>query len=436
MAIVLRGGDVLAPGGLLAGYGVRVEENRIEAVAPNGALFAAPADTVVDTAGHIIAPGFINVHMHMYGVLSHGITAEALVTEFASFLEDFWWPYVENRVDRALARLTAEWACVEMIESGVTSFMDVLEAPFALPGALNAEAEAVEKSGLRAWLSFEACERVSPENGQAGLLENAEFVRRHSASGSLVQGMMSVHTLFTGSPDFLRRARALSRELNCGVHMHLSESAYEPDWARLHYGKMPAEVYEELGFLDSGVLASQCVQLTPRELEILQRTGVRAVHMPLSNCEVGGGVAPVPGMLRFGIPVGLGTDGYVNSFFEVMRGAFLIHKAHLCDPQAMPASEVYRMATSLGAQALGAPDAGRIEQGCLADLIVLAADTPTPVNRHNVYDQLILFRNPQDVRDVMVNGRFLKRNGALTTLDKEHIRARLRESAEKFWKRK
>lgn len=436
MATILRGGDVLAPGGFLEGYGVRVEGNRIAAVAPNVALMASGEDTVVDTAGHIVAPGFVNGHMHMYGVLSHGITAEALVTEFSSFLEDFWWPYVENRVDRALARLTAEWACVEMIESGVTSFMDVLEAPFALPGALDAEAAAVEQAGLRGWLSFEACERVSPENGRAGLLENADFVRRRNRPGSLVQGMMSVHTLFTGSPDFLRQAKALARELGCGIHMHLSESAYEPDWVKARYGRTPAEVYEELGFLDEGVLASQCVQLAPREMEILQRTGVRAVHMPLSNCEVGGGVAPVPDMLRMGVPVGLGTDGYVNSFFEVMRGAFLIHKAHLCDPQAMPASEVYRMATSLGARALGVPDAGRIEQGCLADLIVLAADTPTPVNRHNAYDQIILFRNPQDVRDVMADGRFLKRDGRLTTLDKEGIRAGLRESAGRFWKGK
>jgi len=433
MATILSGGYVLRPEGLAEDWGVRVEDGRIALVAPGGALPAAEGDAVVDTAGHIVAPGFVNGHTHMYGVLSHGITAEAPVTEFGSFLEDFWWPYVENRVDRELARLTAEWACAEMIDSGVTGFMDVLEAPFSLPGALEAEAEAVERSGLRAWLSFEACERVSAENGQEGLRENADFVRRHNRPGSLVRGMMSVHTLFTGSPAYLRQAKALADELGCGIHMHLSESAFEPGWVRARYGKTPAAVYEELGFLDEGVLASQCVQVTPPELEILKTCKVRAVHMPLSNCEVGGGIAPVPEMLGMGIPVGLGTDGYINNFFEVMRAAFLIHKANLCDPQAMPAKSVYEMATSLGARALGCPGAGRLEAGCAADLCVIAADTPTPVNRRNVYDQLVLFRNPQNVRDVMVNGRFVKRNGKLTTLDPAAVKAELRDRAARFW---
>lgn len=434
MGTVIRGGYVLKPDGLQEGWGVRVEGGRIVCVAPNAALEVQKDDAVVEAQGHIIAPGFVNGHMHMYGVLSHGITAEALVSEFGSFLEEFWWPYVENRVDHALARLTAEWACVEQIESGITSFVDVLEAPNALPGVLEREAEVVRRAGLRAWLTFEACERVSPENAEAGLIENAAFVSANNQKGNLVQGLMSVHTLFTGSRGFLKKAKALADSLGCDMHMHLSESVFEPDWAQRNCGKTPVAVYEELGFLDENVLASQCVQMSMEELARLREKGVRTVHMPLSNCEVGGGVAPVPDMLRLGIPVGLGTDGYINNFFEVMRAAFLIHKAYRQSPEEMPAKSVYEMATSLGAKAIGRPDAGKIEEGCVADLISIAADTPTPINRHNVYDQLILFRNPENVRDVMVNGAFVKRDGVLTTLEKENVKARLRERAAAFWK--
>ena len=436
MATVMFGGGVLKPGGLYEGWGIRIEGNRITRIAPNEALKAGVDDIAIDARDHIIAPGFINGHMHMYGVLSHGITAEALVTEFGSFLEDFWWPYVENRIDHPLARLTAEWACVEQIDSGITSFVDVLEAPLSLPGALNAEAEVVHRAGLRAWLTFEACERVSAENAQAGLKENAAFVQANNHPDSLVQGMMSVHTLFTGSLAFLTQAKALANSIGADIHMHLSESVLEPDWAKAHCGRTPVEVYDELGFLDERVLASQCVQVAPAELAVLKKRGVRAVHMPLSNCEVGGGIAPVPDMLTLGIPVGLGTDGYINNFFEVMRAAFLIHKAYRQSPQEMPAKSVYEMATSLGAATIGRKDTGRLEEGCLADLITIAMDTPTPINRHNVYDQLILFRNPQNVRDVMVNGVFLKRNGQFTTLNQARIKAQLRERAAAFWKGK
>jgi cytosine/adenosine deaminase-related metal-dependent hydrolase len=155
--------------------------------------------------------------------------------------------------------------------------------------------------------------------------------------------------------------------------------------------------------------------------------------MPLSNCEVGGGVSPVSDMFDRGMTVGLGSDGYINNFFEIMRGAFLIPKAHFQSTSIMPAQDVYDMATTLGAQAVGLPDAGRLEAGCKADLITIDLDTPTPINEHNVYDQIVLFRNPQNVCDVMVNGRFLKRNHRLLTVDAETAKTNLRACAQTFW---
>ena len=74
--------------------------------------------------------------------------------------------------------------------------------------------------------------------------------------------------------------------------------------------------------------------------------------MPVSNCEVGGGIAPVPAMLKAGIEVALGTDGYINDFFTVMKEAFLIHKANEETTEVMSAPEVFRMATEFGAKAM------------------------------------------------------------------------------------
>lgn len=432
-ATILKGGYLMTRDGLKKDWGVKVEGNRILQVGPNAEISAGAGDVVVDATDRLIAPGFVNGHMHMYGVLSHGITAEALVTEFSSFLEDYWWPYVENRIDQDLARLTTQWSCVEMIDSGITSFTDILEAPTSIPGVLEVEAEVVRNAGLRAFLTFEACQRMSEENAQLGLRENADFIRRNNKPGSLVQGMMSVHTLFTGSKEYMKQAKSLARELDCDIHMHLSESVFEPTWTQEHYGQWPVDVYEEIGYMDERVFASQCVQMQDHELDIMARRGARICSMPLSNCEVGGGVAPVTKMLERGIKVGLGTDGYINNYFEVMRGAFLIHKAYLQNPMAMPAKEVYAMGTWLGAEAMGIPDAGKLEAGCLADVITINLDSPTPINEHNVYDQLILFRNPADVNDVMVDGKFLKRDGKLLTVDAAAIKAELRDKAARFW---
>ena len=420
-ATVIKGAFLMTENGLKKDYGLRMEEDRIIQIAPNDKLLVNEADKLIEVPDEMILPGFVNGHNHMYGFLSHGITAEAMVTEFESFLDDFWWPYVEDRLNHGLVEATARWACAEMIDSGVTSFVDILEGPNAIPGALEVEKKVVEEAGLRGRLSFEACERKSKENGQEGLRENIEFVKKYNRDGGLVQGINSIHTLFTCSEEFVKQAKKLSDENRCMTHMHLSESVFEPEWCRKEYGKTPVEIYEELGYLDENVLASQVVQATDAELDILAKHQVKTVSMPLSNCEVGGGFAPVTKMLDRGMTVGLGTDGYVNNFFEVMRGAFLMHKANQQDPQVMPAKTVYEMATSMGAQAIGLTDAGVLKEGNLADVITVSLE------------QLVLFTNPQNVKNVFVGGRQLKKDGMMLTVDAAAAKEKLREVTRQFW---
>lgn len=432
-ATVLKGAFLMTEEGLKKNYGLRMAEGRIRQIAPNDRLLGETGDQVIEVPDQIILPGFVNGHNHMYGFLSHGITAEAMVTEFESFLDDFWWPYVEDRMNHELVEATTRWACAEMIDSGVTSFVDILEGPNAIPGALEVEKKIVEEAGLRGRLSFEACERKSEENGQEGLRENIEFVKKYNRDGELVQGINSIHTLFTCSKEFVKQAKRLSEENHCMTHMHLSESVFEPNWCQREYGKTPVEIYEEAGYLDENILASQIVQTTDAELDILAKHQVKAVSMPLSNCEVGGGFAPVTKMLERGMTVGLGTDGYINNFFEVMRGAFLMHKANQQDPQVMPAKVVYEMATTMGAQAVGIADAGILKEGNLADVITVSMEQPTPVNEKNVYDQLVLFTNPQNVKNVFVGGKQLKQDGRILTVNEAEAKEKLKEVTRQFW---
>ena len=182
-------------------------------------------------------------------------------------------------------------------------------------------------------------------------------------------------------------------------------------------------------------LASQCVQIDQSEIDLLAARGARMVHMPLSNCEVGGGIAPVPELVAAGVTVGLGSDGYIDDFFEVMRGAFLLHKATHLDPQVMPASLVWYLATEGGARALGLDKVGRIAPGWQADLQLIDATLPTPLAAHNFYDQLLLYRNSGHVRAVWVAGNMLVRDGCVIDVDMDALIAHTHLAAHRLWKR-
>ena len=415
--------------------GVAIEDGMIRKVAGNGKLQEEyPEAEVIDLRDKILSPGFINSHMHSYGILSHGIETPE-IGSFKDFLEKFWWPEVENQIDHGLIEISTRAAALELINSGVTTFCNVMEAPNALPGALATQAEVLDQLSVRAVLSFEASERISRANGNKGLKENVDF-SLEKENDSLLSGMMCVHTTFTCSPDFIEKASALSKENGLSVQMHLNESSYEPEVCKDRHNLAPVQLYRDLGFLDNHVLASQGVKLSEEEIQILKDKGVNLAHVPLSNCEVGGGIAPVPDLLEQGINVSLGTDGYINNFFEVMRAAFLIHKGNLETPDVMPARKVLQLATVNGANALGFNKLGRLKKGYRADVIALDADFETPFRDHNYYEQLIMRRNPKHVRDVFINGNSVMRNGEFTytSVDLKSARKELNKAAHKLWK--
>lgn len=413
--------------------GICVLNGRIADVGRHADLLQKyPNADIVDASGQVCAPGFVDTHTHLYGVLAHGIPLENAPSGFWSFLKDFWWPLVENRLTSEMICAATAVQTARMIQSGITAFYDCTEAPNTLPGILAQQAQVVRRSGLRAILSFEASERISPENGQLGLQENLAFISA-CAGEERLRGMMCIHTTFTCSPGFIQRAFELAEQNGVLTHLHLSEGSFEPSFCLEHYGLRPVEVYSRFGVLSSRMLASQCVQLSTTEIDLLAQSGVRVSHMPLSNCEVGGGIARVPDMLDVGIPIGLGSDGYITDFFEVMRGAFLIHKAARQDPKVMPAWQVWYLATEGAARLLDFGDCGHLLPGCRADLQLIEVNLPTPLTADNLYEQVLLYCHASDVRSVMVDGEWLMQNRQLTHLNLEDLLEQARRAALQLW---
>jgi 5-methylthioadenosine/S-adenosylhomocysteine deaminase len=424
-------------GSVVTDGAVVVENDKIIDVGPVKKIESAHnAGEVIEVENGVVMPGLVNTHNHMYGILSHCMPVVNAPSDFIGFLEDFWWPHVENVLNRQQVFAAAMMSSVEMVKTGTTCFADILEAPNAIPGALRTEAEAVEKAGLRSTLSFEATERISEENGWKGVEENLDFIReRNKRRDSSIKGMLCTHTTFTCSVDFLKKVRSLADEHDAGIHIHLEEGTYESDYCSRKYHKLPVELYEEIGFLGPDVLASQCVHTKPQETEILKKRRVKVAHMPISNCEVGGGIAPVPSYLDGGLTVGLGTDGYVQDMFKVMRAAFLVHKGFQQNASVMPADVVLGMATVDGSRCVGLEKSvGCIAVGRKADLITVDLRAPTPVTPENLMTHLVVFGDGNLVKDSVVNGRLVMKNRKVLTVDETETRKRCVEAATDLWK--
>ncbi len=418
---------------LRTGWGVAIGEGNVVEVGPNdGLVNRFPDADLLDARDLLILPGLVDAHVHSYGVLAHGMPVSRVPQSFEGFLKGFWWPQVEDRLNREMIRAAVRLTCANLIRSGVTSLCDVLEAPLIPDGALDILAEEVEKAGLRAVLSVEASERHGAENGARALDENVRFVRACRGEKRL-RGMISLHTSFTCSAPFVQFAKERATALGCDLHLHLSESEYEPRQCEIRYGTRPVFWYDSLRLWDSSVLASQVVAVEHDEIRLLAERGVRVAHMPLSNCEVGGGIAPVPRMLECGLRPGLGSDGYITDMFQVMRGAFLLHKGAECDPRALPAPTVLAMASVWGAAAIGFDRVGALKPGYRADLIGVPMEFATPLTKENAADQIVVHGDAVGVDLVVADGRVLLSGGELIHEDIDHLRHCVREQAARLW---
>jgi putative selenium metabolism protein SsnA len=424
---------------ILENHAMAIREGRIAEIGRTTDLQSRyPHADVLDTSGRIVMPGIICSHSHLYGMMLRGAVLRINPpSEFTQILQRVWWP-----VDEALtsddAFASALVSSLEFAKSGVTMFADTYSGPNSITGVLDRIADAVEKIGVRGFIAYEATERHSKEEGSKGLKENIRFVEKVGAkSDSKIKPLLSIHASFTVSDDLIKEVRALGTKYHVPITIHASEGLGDVHHNLESYGKRTIERLEDVGLLGSDVVLAHCVNVTDEEVDIIARTKSGVAHNPMSNMLNAVGVAPVPRMLDKHVNVGLGNDGYIFDMFENMRSAFLVHRLHARNPNAIDPYTILEMSTINGAKLYGmANDVGSLEIGKRADVIVIKPSVlPTPLDSTTVVGHLINTIDGDDVEHVFVDGKRIVENKRLLSYDEEDVQSISQASASKLWLR-
>ena len=205
----------------------------------------------------------------------------------------------------------------------------------------------------------------------------------------------------------------------------MAETAGEVEECRKQYGVTPARLLADLKLFDCPVIAAHCVHLSAEDISILAENNVRVSHNPGSNLKLGSGIAPLTALLAAGVTTGLGTDGASSNnnldLWEEMRLASLIPKGTTQDPTLIPAKTALRLATVEGARVLSLPEVGQLKEGFKADLIGIDCRAAHLSPLFDPIAHLVYAASASDVKLVMVDGKLLVENRALTAMDEEKI---------------
>ncbi len=391
---------------------VAVRDGTIVAVGTRGDLEGVTAAQMIDATGMLVMPGLVNAHTHLGDSLFRGLVEEL---PLEAWLERLW---ISERefVSRESVELGARLSLAEMIRGGTTCALDMFWFP-------EAAADAALGAGFRLvtgpiFFDFDGPDGVAAE----GRIATGERWLERYASEPLITPCVQPHNQLTVSPEGLRAARDLAGRAGALFHTHCSETATEVRQTVERFGRTPAAHFDELGILDERTVLAHCVHLSDDDFARIRRAGAAVLHNPLSNLKLGSGIAPIARMLEEGIPVALGTDGPVSSndldMWTAMRFAGLLQRGVHMDPVLTPAREIVRMATTAGAEALGLGDrVGRLAEGYRADLILIDLDRPHLAPMYDVYGHLAYTVGRDDVRSVMIDGRWVMRDRSLATID-------------------
>lgn len=399
-----------------------------------------PNVRALDARDQLVMPGNICAHTHFYGAYARGMGIPGpAMKDFPDILERLWW-----RLDRALLDVDVHYSAlvclIDAIKHGTTTLIDHHASPSAINNSLDQIADAVSLAGLRAALCYEVTDRNGPQGAQDGIDENVRFL--HSLAerrNPLLAGTFGLHASLSLGDETLAACVDAAKDLNTGFHIHVAEHEADEYDSLYKYGKRVVDRLADADILGPKSIVAHAIHIDPTEMALLHETGTWVTHQPRSNMNNAVGAANIEGMLRLGIPVCLGNDGFSNNMWAEWKTAYLMHKAAHRDPRRANGMDIAQMAIHNNAALANMfwPDApiGKLAIGAAADVIFVDYHAITPLSAGNLPWQIIFGFESSMVTTTIVAGQVLMRDRQLLTLDEAEITARSRELAAQVWQR-
>ncbi len=469
--LILRHADVVvtmdAQRREIADGAVVVDGQAIAWVGPSDALPLVWRDAqaeVIDLHGHVLMPGLVNTHHHMYQSLTRVVPA-AQDAELFGWLENLYLLWAGLTPE--MVRVSTQTAMAELMLSGCTTTSDHLYL-FPNGSRLDDAIEAADAMGMRFHAARGSMSVGRSQGGlppdsvverEADILADSErlIARWHDpARHSMRRIVLAPCSPFSVSRDLMRESAVLARARGVSLHTHLAENDNDIAYSREKFGMTPAEYAEDLGWVGRDVWHAHCVKLDPAGIALFARTGTGVAHCPCSNMRLGSGIAPVRAMRQAGVPVGLGVDGSASNDGAHMLGearqAMLLQRvghrpaamsaarppegarsAAAGEGPLMSAREALEIATLGGAQVLGRDDIGALAPGMSADLVAFDLRGVTHAGAGHDPVAALVFCHSVNAALSVIDGRVRVREGRLVDVELAPLLTRHRDLARSLY---
>ena len=374
---------------------------RFGTITPAGEAKAADGEEIFDAAGLLVLPPFYNCHTHVPMVLLRGYADDL---ELHTWLNDHIWPAEAKLVPEDIYHGT-RLALLEMIKSGTVFFRDT----YFMSGEII---RAAEEMGLRAAIATTWVNPVGDGNPALAAANEALFQRFFAGEfGPNITLEYGPHAIYTVPEKDLRDFARLSEEKNLPVHIHLAETKKEfDDCQAAHGGLTPVEYMAEVGLLNERARLAHCVWLTEHDIELLASSRAAVAINATSNLKLCSGMPPIAKLLAAGVRVTIGTDGCASnnahSMFSEMKIAALTAKIQSGEPTAGKAEDVFRAATTVGAELFLGEPCGLLS-GAPADAMFIDLEQPYLIGDYNWCSNLVYAGESSCVDSVLCDGKFL-----------------------------
>ena len=398
-----------------------------------GTGLSADDAQIINAAGCVVTPGLVNTHHHLYQTLTRAVPGaqDALLFGWLQTLYPIWQKFGPEEMF-----ISTQDGLAELALSGCTLTSDHL---YLYPNGarLDDTIAAAGEVGLRfhptrGSMSIGVSDGGLPPDdlveAEAAILNDTIRVidAFHDASdGAMVRVGVAPCSPFSVSRDLMRDAAILARDKGVMMHTHLAENDEDVAYSLEKFGCRPGQYAQDLGWTGDDVWHAHCVKLDGQEIDLFASTRTGVAHCPCSNCRLGSGIAPVRQMVDAGVKVGLGVDGSasndIGNLIGEARQMMLLQRVQN-GADAMAADEALYLATRGGAEVLGRHDCGQIAVGKRADIAIW--DTSGIESAGSWDPAALVLAGPSKVRDLIVEGRQVVRDGRVTTIDLPQVIAR------------